>query len=79
MRVFILLVFISTLHFSCTKNNTVNDADRKYCWTCIDNLGNHLFDKCDQTLEQIKNTSGSVNGYPPPIPDSVIYKFCTKR
>ena len=72
-------MFISTLHFSCSKNNTVNEADRKYCWKCIDILGNDLFDKCNQTLEQIKNMPGSFNGYPSPVPDSVIYKFCTKR
>ena len=79
MKVFILLVLISTLLFSCTKNNTVNDGDRKYCWKCSDNLGNDLFDKCDQTLEQIKNMPVGFNGYTAPIPDSVIYKFCTKR
>lgn len=79
MKVSLLLICFAIINFSCNKDNKINDADRKYCWTCIDNLGNNLFDKCDQTLEQIKNTSGSFNGFPPPIPDSIIYKFCTKR
>lgn len=73
MKRTLLLLLLTGISFSCSKSVA-------YCWACVDNAGNDLYNACDKTESQAKGEfvgRQSVNGRV--LTEADFNSYCQKR